>query len=611
MVFFGVLFSNFPFSHTQNIEFFNSFLGAIFVSIGNTSETLIGAFLINKYIGIINIQKNASNIIKFIFIVVFVAPVFCSLEGSAVLYFYQNNKEIPFNLLFSSWWISDSISMLIFTPLILSFYNKSIYNKILNIKRRSVIIFMLLYFLLFAIVFYVIGNSVSLFNLPTNRLEFIVIPIIILFAYKYPYVGINISIITVALISVYFTSKGQGNFISENSKDSFMLMQFFVFGVSITGLIFSSSINEKNVSLKSLEESEKQFKLLFEHSGTANAFFDNNFNLIYINSISQDNLGKRASEIIGKNVNEVFHPKYAVEIEEKMQLVLLSKKPVQYDSKYKIKGQIRYFKVKFVPVFDSFNKIKGIQFIAGDITDQKNIEEELVKAKIKAEESNKLKSAFLSNVSHEIRNPIHSITGFSSLIAKENVTYEKRLYYSDIINKSATGLLDLVNDVLDISKIESGQMPVNITFFNIKELITEVINLYQEQANKKGIDLIFDSENEAVGINSDRAKVYQIISNLVSNAIKFTLEGYVKVDFEFRRNFLKIFVIDTGIGIDKENHEKIFERFIQATNDTSKKNGGTGLGLAICKGNTELLGGKIFVESNSKNGSRFTLSLPV
>ncbi len=236
---------------------------------------------------------------------------------------------------------------------------------------------------------------------------------------------------------------------------------------------------------------------------------------------------------------------------------------------------------------------------------------ELVIAKEKAEESDKLKTAFLQNMSHEIRTPLNGIIGFSALLTYEDVSQEEIKEYSTIISQSGNRLIEIVNNVLDISKIETGQIIIEQKAIVIDEICADLLNFFTPVARAKKITLNYVNQNDKTQkIYTDEAKLHQILTNLINNAVKFTKTGSIDFGFETKGNFIQFYVKDTGIGIPAELHDKVFIRFIQAEQSMTKNYEGAGLGLAISKGLVELLGGKIWIESVVGKGTTFFFKLP-
>jgi len=236
---------------------------------------------------------------------------------------------------------------------------------------------------------------------------------------------------------------------------------------------------------------------------------------------------------------------------------------------------------------------------------------ELIIAKEKAEESDNLKTAFLQNISHEIRTPLNGIIGFSTLLNEEDLSRNDIKEYTTIINRSGQRLLEIVNNVLDISKIQTGQLEGNQYPLLINTLLSDLLAFYTPITIAKKITLIhhnLDDKNRI--IYSDEGKLNQILANLINNSIKFTSTGKIEFGYTVKNNTIQFYVQDTGIGIPVEIQDRIFERFFQADHSSARLYGGTGLGLAICKGLVELMGGKIWVESEINQGSTFYFTLP-
>ena len=247
-----------------------------------------------------------------------------------------------------------------------------------------------------------------------------------------------------------------------------------------------------------------------------------------------------------------------------------------------------------------------------DVTDRKKAEDELIIAKDKAEESDKLKTAFLQNISHEIRTPLNGVIGFANLLQDEGVSKEEICEYTTIINQSGNRLLEIINNVLDISKIETGQLVANNTYFPLNSLIAEIYSMFSINAKEKHLELNykFPDDTDKLNIRSDKFRLNQILINLVSNAIKFTNSGSIDFGYKIIGEKIEFFVKDTGIGINKDLQSEIFKRFTQANSNTSSEYDGAGLGLAICKGLVELLGGKIWIESETNHGTTFFFTIP-
>ncbi len=241
------------------------------------------------------------------------------------------------------------------------------------------------------------------------------------------------------------------------------------------------------------------------------------------------------------------------------------------------------------------------------------MENDLMRAKDKAEESDRLKTAFLNNMSHEIRTPLNAIAGFSEILNTEKNDQSDIQFYTSIIQQSSNQLLSIIDDIVDIALIEVGQVRIINKEVNINQVLNNILEQFRVKISEK--DLILKIEKtlpeSKVILITDEIKLNQILSNIIVNAIKFTETGWINIGCELIGNDLLFYIQDNGIGIPAELHEKIFERFRQAELSVARKYGGTGLGLSILKSYVELLGGEIWLKSESGKGSTFYFTLPI
>ncbi len=278
-------------------------------------------------------------------------------------------------------------------------------------------------------------------------------------------------------------------------------------------------------------------------------------------------------------------------------------------------GQTKYVVERCESDFDETGKATRSFGSVADITEQKLTEVELQKAKLKAEESDKLKTAFLQNVSHEIRTPMNAISGFAQLLQHQNLSDDKKQNYITIIQNSTRQLLSIIEDVLTISNIETKQVQINIHSVNINNLLVELLTTFSAQAADKNILLYIHKGLSDINseVFADRSKLTQILTNLITNSLKFTFTGQISYGYEKitvnNKEQLRFFVKDTGIGIVVSAHRRIFERFTHADEEIGATYGGTGLGLSICKGYVELLGGDIWLESEPDRCTTFYFTI--
>lgn len=239
--------------------------------------------------------------------------------------------------------------------------------------------------------------------------------------------------------------------------------------------------------------------------------------------------------------------------------------------------------------------------------------QKLRKAEEKALESDRLKSGFLANVSHEIRTPMNGVMGFAELLKDESLSREQQLEYISVIEKSGERMLDLINDIVNISMIDTGQIKLHLSNVETAELLTSLTALFEPAAREKGVSLKFSqcSENETVSnLLLDREKVICVLSILLKNALKYTTKGSIEVSCRKEADIVRFTVKDTGIGIPENQLEAIFKKFVQVNMSYTKTYDGAGLGLAIARSFVEIMGGKIWAESYQGSGSIFNFTVP-
>ncbi|RHJ85400.1 ATP-binding protein [Parabacteroides sp. AM08-6] len=330
----------------------------------------------------------------------------------------------------------------------------------------------------------------------------------------------------------------------------------------------------------------------------------NDFRLLYINAAAEDFMGMKTSEALGKNDFDIYPEQEQAERIRKIDMeVLENLQNVQYAEKYVTpKGEHKVMNVIRVLINNPTRKDSPLLIsMVWDITREMENELQLVKAR----EADKLKSAFLANMSHEIRTPLNAIVGFSSLLAEAESQEESQEFIS-IINKNNELLLQLIDDILDISKIEAGMLEYSYSDIDLKDICIELYNIHSLKI-KPGVKMLFDFEHPSILLHTDERRVKQVMSNFLTNAIKFTGKGTITIAYELRGDTVYVSVEDTGSGISAENKETIFDRFVKL----NRYQQGTGLGLAISKMIIEHLGGSIGVDSEEGKGSTFWFTLPL
>jgi len=372
---------------------------------------------------------------------------------------------------------------------------------------------------------------------------------------------------------------------------------------------------ERKQSDDALRESEKKYRELADFLPEVVFELNTESRLTYLNKKGFEKFGITQQDLDqGIDIIEYMHPDFKQRAIKEIQDRFNEKEP-DSDCEYVIvtKDGKQFPAMIYAELMKTDNQIKGLRCILVDITKLKESEHTLLKAKLKAEESDKLKTAFLSNMSHEIRTPMNAIIGFSSLLTDNGLSSEEKLEYINLINDNGNILLNLINDIIDIAKIETGEMPLSESQCEINQLIDQLSESFQNKRQNQEVEIITRKPNadNNFAIITDPLRLRQVISNLVGNALKFTKKGSVRFGYRIKDdNFMEFFVKDTGIGIPLECQSLIFDRFRQADDSFTRKFGGTGLGLTISKNLINLLGGEIWVDSSPENGSTFYFTIP-
>lgn len=323
-----------------------------------------------------------------------------------------------------------------------------------------------------------------------------------------------------------------------------------------------------------------------------------------INPAFEKLTGIKANELIGRNANALWSLADREKIINYL-TVAESGKPIDFE-RYSVIMK-KYFEIRMFSPAPHF-----VAMLYTDISDRKQYETDLKAAKEKAEESDRLKTAFLANMSHEIRTPMNGVLGFADLLKQPDLTTEEQHEYIAIIEQSGQRMLNVLNDLLSISKIESGLMNLSLSETNLNEQLECIRSFFNLEASQKGIQLSLTCPlcNKECVIRTDTEKFHAVFTNLMKNAIKFTDKGSVSFGYEQRPDVLLFYVKDSGVGIPQDKLSLVFERFQQVQMGLSRSYEGAGLGLSISKAYVEMLGGTIWVESEEGKGSQFYFTLP-
>jgi len=412
-------------------------------------------------------------------------------------------------------------------------------------------------------------------------------------------------------IAVELMKAGASDYIVKNEIDSNSIFQ-----VLLNIMKMNNIMKEREKAEHALRISESRLAEAQRIAKFGNWEFDISQQDVYCSAeiFNILELHDKKSSITIKDVFYVIYPEDRNLIDSSWRNALQGKS-FNFDFRVATKSGVKFVNTQGYTQRGSRGYPEKIIGTLQDITDRKNSEQEVSRARELAENSMKVRQIFLANMSHEIRTPMNAILGFTRLLYETNPTQEQKGFI-DAIHFSGENLLVIINDILDLSKMQSGKMTIEKCEFNLHELTAGIITVLSPKAREKGLKLTSKIEQQIPClIKGDPVRLNQVLTNLISNAIKFTEHGMVSLEISSNASqnetiILEFRVTDTGIGIPIDKQAAIFEDFVQASADTTRKYGGTGLGLAITKNLVELQEGKIFVESPPGSGSSFIVRLP-
>lgn len=383
--------------------------------------------------------------------------------------------------------------------------------------------------------------------------------------------------------------------------------------ISINEILYSINLAIDITERKAAENKIKLLSWAIEQSPVIVMITNKDGNIEYVNPKFTQTTGYTLDEVIGQNPRFLRSGEQTPTFYHELWTTILSGKEWHGQFHNKKKNGELYWENAFISsIVDSKGEISHFIGIKEDITEMKKMMEDLIVSKEKAEESDRLKTAFLHNISHEIRTPINAIVGFSSLLSETEFNSAKRNHFSDIIIQSSNQLLSIITDLINIATIEAGQEKVNENVVKVNSTLKLLFEQFSLRAQKENLILSYNTflPDYADEIITDETKLIQILTNLIVNAIKFTRKGYVDFGYQVEDETITFYVKDTGIGISADMHEEIFNRFRQVENASTRQFGGSGLGLSISKSYVEFLGGKIWLKSELEKGTTFYFSLP-
>ncbi|XUU61136.1 ATP-binding protein [Erythrobacter sp. HA6-11] len=464
-----------------------------------------------------------------------------------------------------------------------------------------------------------IGGAIAMmaiFGQSAVPVLFMALPIIVLHAFRLGAVGTALAMATTAFIAVEFTSAGLGPISALDASDTIKLivLQVYLAAAFLIGLPVAAMLAGRDRALEELAAKQAEISLLTDSITDAVLHFDKERRCTYASRSVEKVLGKLPEELIGKISIQRAHPDSEAQLAEVEQRLLKGESEqeriVFRRSHDDYQGHPVYIEADCAVVREKpQGPATGIVVSAREVTDRIELEMQLTRARRIAEEAARGKSEFLANMSHEIRTPMNGVLGFAELLSESGLPPEQQ-HHAKLIVQSGRSMMMLLNDILDLAKIEAGHVTIEREATDLGELIRDCVRLHQASAQKKGLALTCEGARHGPYIITDDLRLRQILLNLLSNAVKFTERGSITLRHSIRDEFVEIEVEDTGIGINEDRLATIFEPFEQAESDTARRFGGTGLGLTISRQLAELLEGQLDVASAPGVGSRFMLRIP-
>lgn len=406
------------------------------------------------------------------------------------------------------------------------------------------------------------------------------------------------------------------NFFEKHQKIIFWVLvvvftlSLIIIGVSIAlNRLVANRTNELNQKMKKMAGNEEKYRLLVENQTDFIVEMDLGGRFLFVSSSFCRFFGKTEEELLGTRFHQLLHKTDLTNTEKEFKKMFTAPYQAKVENRVHTEDGIRWLAWTGRGALNEKGEVVGAIAIGRDVTEKKRDEKELVKAKEKAEESDRLKSAFLANISHEIRTPVNSIMGFASLMPEEE-NNEMIFQYAEIIRSNSELLVHIIDDIVLYSRLQSRSIQKNQRNLDVSKLLDELKQLFDLPEYQKRVRLLIENRIvRRMNIRTDYEKLKQLLINLTGNAFKYTLEGTITIRAEEIDRRVVFSVKDTGIGIPKDDIERIFERFFRGQNSQKETIPGTGLGLSIVKELAELLDGEIWVESNEGKGSCFYFAL--
>ncbi|ALE17491.1 sensor histidine kinase /response regulator [Altererythrobacter epoxidivorans] len=577
---------------------------AIGLAACNLAEILIAVHLSRRFCGMRPDMEDIGQLSRFVGAAAIAAPFASATLAMAIL-----GGDGPASLvLWLKWAVTDGLGMIIIAPASLIIVDS--WRRRRWPSRREAIEWSILT---------IAGTTmtVAVFAQTEFPLLFLTGLVVLSHAFRLGALGTAFSVTKVASIATVFTSLELGpiNLIQHSDSAEIVVLQGFIAAAFLMGLPVAAILSGRNRLIQEIEQSRRELALLADNITDAVLRFDLDGVCTYASPSVGEVLGEPAAAFRGTRASDRAHPDAIDRISEAEERLLSGEAEKQRFTYRRLlddpHGKPVYIEADCaIARAPATGEAEGIVVSARDVTARVELELQLVRARRHAEDAAHAKSQFLANMSHEIRTPMNGVLGFAELLLQEPLEGKQRRH-AELIVQSGRSMMLLLNDILDLSKIEAGQIVIEQSPVDIVRLIDECVALQMAAAEGKGLELEVDAGSDECWSVTDALRLRQIVLNLIGNAIKFTMQGSIQVSIETGDGRLEISVRDTGIGIPEDRLEDIFTPFEQGDSNTDRKYGGTGLGLSISRQLAELLGGSLGVTSREGIGTEFTICLPL
>jgi PAS domain S-box-containing protein len=586
-----------------NLSIGSSLMLASSIAVTNTLGPLITAKWLEKYGFQVGFDRQ-TDVARFIF-AAFLGMSISSIGGVTNLYLADLLPMEAVGFAWLTWWMGDSVGVLLATPLLLSLSRSNL--QLLKRTPKELVIWILVAGLVAWFAFVQDYGRLG----RTLPLAFLTLPMVAWAALRFGITGAALSGLFFSVVAAWGTASGHGTFFLPDEQLSLFLLWAYMATTVITGLLITALQLERVQFERTLGESEEKLRGLFNLSPLGIALTDLQGKYIEFNEAFMHICGYSKDELNTLDYWALTPRTYVQEEARQLECLQNSGYYGPYEKEYIRKdGTAIPLRLNGMLVTGS-NGQQYIWSIVENITNSKKAERDLIQARQVAESANHAKSAFLATMSHEIRTPMNGILGMAQLLMMPGLSEEERFEFARTVLNSGQTLLRLLNDILDLSKVESGKLELSHTAFSPSHVVNEIVALFSEHAHSKTLAIEatwYGPDNQCYC--GDAIRIRQMLSNLISNAIKFTTKGNVGVEVrEIERNgnhaLLEFSVIDSGIGIPFEQQHLLFKPFSQIDSSNTREYGGTGLGLSIVSSLAKQMGGSVGVKSALGQGSRF------